>query len=166
MAVSAATARELLKNIPVDRKYGGLLEVFAAGEDGRVCMSDGKRRREMRVPVRGGAVDVRAVGRRVRELTAAASSSGGGEVGVVSLRALRELLTAVERIAADGTGETPVWVRVTERGEVVARTVVRRTGQRVGLYMRAYTDVEPLEAVSWERPPAGRKLLRRKGPPS
>jgi len=152
VAVSPETVREMLKNVPRDRRFGGLLEhidVRASATDVTFESTDGKRKTR------------KTAKRSDREVNSAPATKlildtfGRKDVTVMCLNLSRfiDLIAAMDSISDDSSGESPVWVAVSPDGDIALRTVKWKTGQRVLGYMHSYNgaDSQIPELSEWER---------------
>lgn len=159
VSVTAETARSVLKLIPRDKMFQGALEHADIRREGdtelSVVTTDGKRVNRVRARCGVGRIDPAPV---MREIDGAARS---GQTVCLNRKRLLMLLDTMERAAEDSSGESPVWLSITEGGDVALRGINQRTGQRVIGYMHAYRDVPELERSPWEMK-YGRRPRRRR----
>lgn len=140
LKVSRESIKTILRDVPRDKKFGGLLEHvdFVADELGEAeaKTTDGKRTK--RVRMRGVVGQTAAVHSIARE--ALACIQGAERTVCLNRDRLASLLDAFDKAAEDSSGESPVWLSFSNDGDVVLRGVNFKTGQRILGVMRAYKD--------------------------
>ena len=149
MVVSADTVKQLLKDLPADKQFGGLLEhcdIERQGQGCKVRLTDGKRRRSFQ-----GKLYPRDY-LPYRKIVEPALSSRDGQKVVLNLKRLLALLSSIEKICPDTTGESPVWVEFSD-GQIILRGLNHINGQRCIGIMSTYKGIEGrwLEPDDWEK---------------
>jgi len=146
MVVSSDTIKQVLKDLPIDKQFGGLLEHCDIEKQGQGCqvrLTDGKRRRSFQ-----GKLYPRDY-LPYRKIVEPALSARDEMKVVLNLKRLRAMLDAIEKICPDTTGESPVWLEFTE-GQIVVRGLNNTNGQRCIGIMSTYKGIEG----QWLRPDA------------
>jgi len=145
ITISAEFIREVLKNMPKDTMFGGLLEHCDIDRSGAVRLNDGKRQRLLK----GRLYDRDYVG---FEEVFSRKRSGGVRV-VVNLKRLLLMLSVISKVCPDSSEETPVFLEFTEQNDIVVRAENRKTGQRVIGIAKSYKSVEGkwLKSNLWEK---------------
>lgn len=152
ISMSDSTAKEILKNVPRDKLFQGALEhidVSASEGEGDFTAetTDGRRARTMRCRALGKQMPPGPMVQRILE------TLDRGTVLCLNRKRLLLLLDAMEKVAEDSSGESPVWIGLGKDGDVALRCVDWSTGQRVLGYMSAYRDEGAKQPVAsaWER---------------
>ena len=161
ITVAEETAKDVLKNIPKDTQFKGLLEhcnVKIDPESDRgveFTMTDGKRpkvikgKRWMRDYIQYEEVFARVAATR-KEMKI-----------VLNRRRLMSLLDAIDKACPDSTGNSPVYIEFSDQNDIVVRSVNYANGQRVMGVMQSYKGIEGqwLEEGEWERSLCGKDKL-------
>jgi len=152
LVISSDTVKTILKDIPNDRQFSGLLEhcnIEKLGPDCRIRLTDGKRKRSFT-----GKCYPRSYlpFRKIVGPALASSERESGKRIVINLKRFIQLLSTIDKICPDTTGESPVWIDFTESGQIVLRGVNNINGQRCIGIMSAYQGIEGrwLEPDAWE----------------
>lgn len=151
--VSADTVRGILKDIPSDRKFQGLLEHCNIEQEDGLCKiaipTDGKRKKE--VTGRLYPKDYLPYKKIVHDAVKECMNETGHKI-VLNLKRLILLLTTIEKIAPDSGADLPVWIEFTKDNYIVIRGINVKTGQRVIGVMQPFTGTEGkwLEPDDWE----------------
>lgn len=148
--LSADTVRKALKLLG-DKMFGGLLEhcdIKTAGDDVTFTFTDGKRRHTMD----GRVYTQPYIPWRTIIMRAMHSRRAGTRV-VLNRARLHLLLETLEKICPDSSGQSPVYMELTEQGDIVCRARNAVNGQRVVATMKNYTMKGGawLEEGAWER---------------
>jgi len=161
ITVAEETAKDVLKNIPKDTQFKGLLEhcnVKIDPESDRgveFTMTDGKRpkvikgKRWMRDYIQFEDVFKRVAATRK-------------EVKIVlNRRRLMSLLDAIDKACPDSTGNSPVYIEFSDQNDIIVRCVNYVNGQKVMGVMQSYKGIEGqwLEEGEWERSLCGKGKL-------
>lgn len=151
ITIAADTVREVLRNMPRDAKFGGLLEYTdlkkGSGGDGVTFrLRDGMRDRTI-----GAKVYTRAYF-EYRKAFQKAAESGARVRVVLNRKRLISLLETLDKICPDSSGESPVYMEIT-RGDDIILKAEGNHGQRVLGFMKAYQGGEGnwLLDNDWER---------------
>jgi hypothetical protein len=147
ITVSTDTIKEVLKALPVDKKFDGSLEHCDLSADGVFTHTDGPRDHTIRAKVYPRQyIDYRGV------LSAAKASPVVARV-VLNRDRLANLLTMLDKICPDGTGEAPVFLEFTQDNDIFMRAINPLNKQRAIAYMTSYKGEEGqwLEEDAWER---------------
>lgn len=150
VSVSSETIKDVLKIVPRDLKYGGLLEHVDVRETEKGVIfttTDGKRQKQ----IAGKVVDHRYT--NYREIVKKALTSRESKQIVLNRKRLLALLDTMEKICPDGSGKSPIYIEFSERGDIILRCENRKTRQRVIGIMWSYSGVEGkwLELNDWEK---------------
>lgn len=153
VTVSAESVGEVLKGIPRDTMFGGLLEFcdVSAGEDGVTFeWTDGKRKKRVegkRWPRK--YTNYQDVLKRVYNTRL----TGKVHRVVLNLKRFMAILETLEKACPDSTGQAPVWIEFSEANDIMIRTVNQKTGQRAVAVMSSYKGIEGewLGEDEWER---------------
>jgi len=156
LTVSADTVRNLVKDLPADKQFKGLLEHCNIkrnpenDHECRVMMTDGKRRRNITGRLyRREYVPYKSLFKKAID-----SGSKNESVRLVlNLKRLLLLLSTIEKVAPDTSGDNPVWVEFTKENYIIIRGINMISGQRTIGIMSPYTGTEGkwLEPDAWER---------------
>lgn len=161
LTVNADSVKDILKNIPADRKYGGLLEhcnIEPVKGDERKCrftMTDGKERttKTGKLYTRAYLEYKKLFAEAMKTCTADEETTPGNKRIVLNLKRLRVLLEAIEEVAPDTSGDNPVWVEFTKDNYIIIRAINMSMDQRAIGIMMPFTGVEGkwLQPNEWER---------------
>ena len=154
VSVSSETVRTVMRAIPTDKQFHGLLEHCNVepleGGEARVTMTDGKRRRNIT-----GKLYPRDFlpWRKLMREASKVGEQGDSLRLVLNLKRLLLLLQTIEKVAPDTSGDNPVWIEFTDNGYIIIRAVNMINGQRCVGVMSPYEGVEGkwLENGDWER---------------
>jgi hypothetical protein len=147
VTVSTESVKEVLKNLPVDKKFDGVREHVDLSPAGVFTIDDGKREKTITAKVYPRQfVDYKAV------LTNAKKSPAVARV-VLNGKRLRNLLDMLDKICPDSSGDSPVFLEFTEDNDILIRAVNPLNSQRVVAYMASYKNEEGqwLEEDEWEK---------------
>lgn len=153
--VAAETVKDVLKNMPPDKTFGGLLE-HTDFADGSFSLTDSIRKKKISAKVYPR--DYFDYKEAFRKATKAKS-----QVRVVlNRKRLIEMLQAIDNVCQDGTGEAPVFIEFTDQGDILLRAQSLANDQRALAYMTSYKEEEGkwLEANEWERGITGAKTFK------
>jgi hypothetical protein len=151
ISITPDTAKEILKNVPKDKKFNGLLEhVSIRGNDSmsvNVEMTDGKRSRKMLFKRRERETDEKSVLKHMYSMIDQSNINM-----CLNRKRLLLMLEAMDKVCEDVSGESPVWISVTEGGDITVRGWDFKYGRPVLGYMKAYSGGEsaPPPRVEWE----------------
>jgi len=167
LTISSETVRSVLKSIPADRQFAGLLEhcnverLKNDASSAKITMTDGKRQRSVMGKLYTREfLPYKNLLRNAYSCSARSEKEGGMRL-VLNLKRLLLLLTTIEKVAPDTTGENPVWIEFTKQGYIVIRGVNMVTGQRAVAVMSQYEGTEGkwLELDEWEKSFVEKKKL-------
>lgn len=154
MTISADTVRHILKDMPADKQFGGLLEHCNIekinDEECRITLTDGKRKRNIVGKIyRREYVPYRPLFKVAMEVCV----NGTSRRIVLNLKRLLLLLQTIEKVAPDTSGDSPVWIEFTDSDYIIVRGINMITGQRAIGVMSSFTGTEGkwLEPDEWER---------------
>jgi len=149
VTLSADGVNEVLKLLPRDTLFGGLLEhcnVEESVEDSHsvaVEVTDGKRKKILYCPKYRG---------QFLEYKEAVKESLNKKVvyrTILNRKRLSLLLKVIDQVCPDSTGESPVFIEFAEDGELIIKGINYRTGQRAIGFMSNYRG-NWLEESPWE----------------
>ena len=133
---ASETIKQVLKNLPRDVQFGGLLE-FVDLKNGTFTLTDGKRKHELiGKPYDRKYIDYQDVIQKAFE-----NISSGSRV-VLNLKRLIALLQTVEKICGDSVAETPIYIEFTKENDVIIMGESSKTGQQVIALMNSYKGIE------------------------
>jgi len=151
VVLSLETVGELMKAVPKDTMFKGVLEhleVRETGTEGEVLVkvTDGKRHKDIRC---------KGFGRRFIDTDRILDEVlGGRKLGMVAVN-LRRFLTVVEvinRVCPDNSGEVPLYLEFYEKATIL-RTLNLKTGQRAVAIVYNYRpdSLVWMEESDWEK---------------
>lgn len=151
ITIAADTVREVMRNMPRDAKFGGLLEytdMARANKEGGVVfrLRDGMRDRTIGAKIYSRSYfDYRAAFQKATE-------AGTRARLVLNRKRLISLLEAMDKICPDSSGESPVYIDITRDDDILIKTEGHH-GQRVIGFMKAYQGGEGtwMEPNDWEK---------------
>jgi len=154
VTITASTITEVIKNLPKDTMFKGLLEhcVVKANRNSKlkvdIEMSDGKRARTI-----VGKTFNRDYIKYKNILGKALSDGPANRKVVLNRKRLMLLLTAMDKICPDGTGDSPLYLTFTKDNDVVLRGENPVTDQRCIAVMKSYehAEVNWLPLDGWEQ---------------
>lgn len=143
--VSAETIKEILKNMPRDTQFRGVLE-HCDYAHGKFELTDGKRRRSISAKTfPRDYVNYLGVMRNARERLDSKRCA-------VNLKRLLAVLTTLDKICPDSSKNSAVFMEFTSDNSIFIRARNVATDQRSVAYMKAY-DTEEMpwpELDAWE----------------
>lgn len=143
--VNRETVREVLKSMPRDTMFGGILE-HCDYSNGRFVLTDGKRTRTISAKTyQNDYIDYRGVFRRAAESRVIHREA-------VNLRRFVDLLNVIDKMFPDSSKNSAVFLEFTEGKDIVVRAYdVRGRQQCIGV-MKAYDGAEGKwpEKNEWE----------------
>jgi len=151
--ITKDSAKSLLSSVPRDRKFNGLLEHAAVKANGfetlAVETTDGK----------GTSVTSRRFSETSDEVEGAigrlmARTLDRGRILCLNRKRLLSLLSAMEKCCEDSSEESPVWIGISESGDISLRSLNLGTGQAVLGYMHSYDEASARRQpahTEWER---------------
>lgn len=146
LTVSADTIKEVLKNMPTDKKFHGLLEHCDVTSSGKFALTDGKRSRSITGKVFAkDFIDYKSVFRKAKESPAVVKV-------VLNRHRLKQMLDFLDKACPDGSNESPVYLEFSQDNDILARATNPINGQRAIGYLTSYKAEEGqwLEADEWE----------------
>lgn len=158
IVISSETIKEVVKNIPRDTMFKGLLEHCDVDSEGVFTITDGKRKK-------------RITGRKYeKEFVDYQRLLGKGEVVysvALNYKRLYSLLGAINKIAPDVVGESIVFIEFTSDDKMVLRARNMKNKQEVFVITTTYKDIDynsekfllPIKTIKTKRK---RKFLKRK----
>lgn len=151
LTISAETIKEVLKNMPTDKRFHGLLEHTDLDAAGTFRLTDGKRRRQ----IMGKIFSKDFI--NYKEIFQKAKQARVSNKVVLNRHRLKALLDFLDKACPDGSNESPVYLEFSEDQDVLVRALNPVNGQRAIGYMTSYKAEEGqwLEPDSWESGIAG-----------
>jgi hypothetical protein len=151
--VAAETIKDVLKNIPPDKTFGGLLE-HTDFADGVFNLTDSIRKKRISAKVYPREYfDYKEAFRK--------ATKNKTQVRVVlNRKRLIEILQTIDNVCQDGTGEAPVFIEFTNDGDIILRAQSLANDQRALAYMTSYKEEEGkwLEPTEWEAEITGQAI--------
>lgn len=146
--ISAESIREVLKVLPKDTKFSGVLELVNFSGDA-IELHDGKRKK---------SIEVKQYAREYTEYkdvfkTAYKTIKDHGAVSTaINLDRLYSIIDCLKEICNDTAQNTILFIQFTNRGDIVFRTR-NKQGQQVVSMIKAYSGVEGSipEFTNWEK---------------
>ena len=143
IALDSKTVKETIQTMPRDTMFGGLLEHCnikeRADESIEVITTDGHR--ERKILGRKWPRDYIKYCDIVGEVFKEAEEHDSKQV-VLNLKRMLSLLVTINKICADTSGETPVYLEITKEGSIILRATNRKTEQDIMGIMTAYRETE------------------------
>jgi hypothetical protein len=135
--IFADTVAEVLKNMPRDSTFGGILEhCDFKNVGGEFTITDGKRLRRIAGKLfERDYIDYRAIYQRAHKETRKARCA-------LNLKRLRAMLDAIESAVADSSSDSAIFIEFTEADSVIFRAQNSKTAQKILGIMCAYTNAE------------------------
>jgi hypothetical protein len=156
-SISIGLAKEICNAMPADNTFGGLTEHTAVSramdknynDTGELNFdtTDGKRKKSLL-----GKKFERAYIEYKNFLRKIFSRQPRKAKLILNRKRLITLLGTIEKLCADKTGHSLVFVEVTQENEIILRSLNPRTGQHVAAYMSSYSQQEEqwIENSEWE----------------
>lgn len=161
LTISEETCKDVLKNIPRDIQFKGLLEHCNVKEVDAISveftMTDGKRPKTIK-------------GKRwtreyipFEEVFKRVMSSIKNVKVVLNRKRLISLLEAIDKACPDSTGNSPIYIEFSKDNDVIVRAMNYGNGQEVIGVMQSYKGAESswLEESKWEKSLCGEKQLKK-----
>lgn len=147
ITVSTESVKEVLKNLPLDKKFNGIREHVDLSPDGVFTIDDGKREKTIRAKVFPRPFI------NYRTLLRNAKQSPVSVRVVLNGKRLRNLLDMLNKACPDDSGESPIFLEFTQDNDIILRTINPINSQRALGYMTSYKGAEGqwLEEDMWER---------------
>lgn len=156
--VSSETIKEVLKQLPKDMNFGGLLE-YCDFDNGTFTSSDGRRKKKIEAKIYSrdyipyNKIFRRASGKKSHRI-------------VLNRKRLASLLKTIDKICPDSSGESAVYIEFTNENDIILKSINHHNGQRCIALMTSYKNIEGnwLEADEWEvklsRKPTAKKVSK------
>ncbi len=144
--ISTETIKEVIKNIPRDTLFQGLLE-YCDFNDGSFELTDGKRKKKIEGNVyQRDFIKFRGIYKEV-------DSEKRKHRIVLNRKRLIKLLQVIDAICPDTSGESAVYIDFTDNNSMVLRAVNHKTRQRCIGIMHSYKGIEGnwLNPDLWEK---------------
>lgn len=146
--VSSETVREILRGMPRDTLFNGVLE-NCDYSGGKFTLTDGKRHRTISARTYPREyIDYAKIFKRVGSSSAAVEYTSA-----INLRRLVDLLVTIDKMFPDSSKNTPIFLSFTGEHDVIIRAVDVRGRQRCVGVLRSYVGREGtfLPADEWEK---------------
>lgn len=154
--VSSESVKEVLKNIPKDTLFHGLLE-YCDFNNGIFNINDGKRKKK---------IESKMYPKQYINYKKAFKLANHKQKQriVLNRKRLMKLLQVMDKVCPDGTGDSPVYIEFTENNNIILRAINRVNGQRCISLMSSYKGVESnwLEVDEWETKLIKKKIAKKK----
>lgn len=153
--ISLGTVKEILKNMPKDVMFKGLLEHCDLGI-GTFTLHDGKRKKKVEAKVYDREyIDFRKMFYKAGEKRSKCRI-------VLNRKRLINLLQAIDAICTDNSGENPIYLDFTEDNNIILRGVNVVNGQRAIAVMTSYKHEEGKWLVEdvWEEKMLGKRKAK------
>lgn len=135
LTIPANTIKEVLKNIPKDSQFSGLLEHVELGVEGKFKLSDGRSQRTIKcIPWKKDYPSWRKVWEKQKSESVVRA--------VYNRKRLLLLLQTMEKVCEDTSGYSPVWLEVSADNTITLRAVNMKTGQKALGLVGAYEGRE------------------------
>lgn len=151
VTVSSASVKQVIKNMPNDTLFGGLLEHcdvrYQGGSRVHFATHDGKQELSIAAAKNPAKyVDWRAILKRSLE-------SRSEKRIILNRTRLRLLLETLDKVCPDASGESPVYLDFTKDDDIIVRARNMKTGQRALGVMKTFRFTEEawLTETDWEK---------------
>jgi len=148
--VPAETVKDVIKNIPLDKIFKGLLEhcdFGVSGVKGIFNVKDGKKTRKITGNLyRHGYIKYKEILKRVMR------KMSGVRV-ILNMKRLLSLLNTINKMCPDSSGDTPVFIEFTKDNHIYIKAINKTTGQKVIATMTSYdfVDEDWIQKDEWEK---------------
>ncbi len=145
--LNGETVNDILRNMPRDTLFQGLLEHCDVDDNAKVTLTDGKQQKEIKgIKQKMIPMPYRNVLRKMLNNKQMARS-------VVNLVRLKVLLEAVEKACGDQSGELPIYIEFSQSNDIIIRVDHPRHPQRVVAIMTSYKGAESewISQDKWEK---------------
>jgi hypothetical protein len=153
--VSSETIKEVLKNIPRDILFKGLLE-YCDYSKGTFTSSDGKRKKK---------IEAKLYSRNyiTYEQMFKKTCNKKSHKIVLNRKRLINLLQVIDKVCPDSTNESAVYIEFTDDNNIILKSVNHNNGQRCLALMTSYKNIEGkwLEADTWEKNLSKKKTAKK-----
>lgn len=140
--IASETAKEVLKNMPKDSKFRGILE-HCDYASGQFELTDGKRNR---------SISSKTYPREYVDYQNILKSAHRGITSVrcaVNLKRLLVLLDCIDKVCPDSAKNSAVFLEFTEDNDIFIRAKNQATEQKVLAFMKAY-DTQEIEYAKYD----------------
>jgi len=134
VTINGETIKEVLKNIPKDTLFKGLLE-YVEFDNGKFFVNDGKRKKTIESKV----YDRQFI--NYRKIFKDINTNNGFRL-VVNRKRLHELIKTMDDLCADNSNESPLYIEFTKDNNMLLRSFNYKTGQNVLATMTSYKNLE------------------------
>lgn len=150
VAIVAETIKDVLKIIPTDKKFKGLLEHVDIRETDRGVVftsTDGKRQKQ----IAGKVTEHRYT--NYKEVFSRVLRGREGHKIVLNHKRLMVMLDTLDKICPDSSGKNPLYIEFSAENDIILRCENHQTGQRALGVMWSYQGKqgEWLELDKWEQ---------------
>lgn len=147
--VPSKTIKDVIKNMPLDKLFKGLLEhcdFGVLGSKGIFNVKDGEKKRKITGNLyRHEYIKYKKILKRVMRKVR-------GQKVILNLKRLLSLLNTINKMCPDSSGDSPVLIEFTEDNHIYIKAVNKTTGQKVIATMTSYKfkDEDWIERDKWE----------------
>jgi len=157
LTIPANSVKEVLKNIPKDSQFSGLLEHVELDSLGKFKLSDGRQQRTIKcIPWKKDYPDWRKIWKEQKSKSVIRA--------VYNRKRLLLLLQTMEKVCEDTSGYSPVWLEVSADNTITLRAVNMKTGQKalglVGAYEGREADWLSDEEFELKKKPLPKKRAK------
>ena len=149
--VPAETVKDVLKNIPEDKLFKGLLKHcdFNIIESKGVFTLSSKVKGGKRI--KGNLYKHAYI--KYKEIVKRVMRKMSGVRVILNLKRLLSLLNTINKMCPDSSGDCPVFIEFTEDNHILIKAINKTTGQKVIATMTSYkhTDEDWIERDKWEK---------------
>jgi len=144
--------KNVLRNIPSDKLFKGLLEYVDFAIIDNMCIfkgKDGKKEvNKTKVkPYTHGYIKYKEILKRVLGLNRKSTKV------ILNLRRLNSLLEIIIKVCPDSNGDNPVFIEFTDNNDIIVRAVNQTNGQKIFGIMTSFksSDDKWLNSDTWEK---------------
>jgi hypothetical protein len=148
MVLTSASVRSILKIIPKDRLFHGMLEFCDIDENGNVTVTDGRQKHLIKVsPVKVKFIQYRDEFRAAlcaydNWINTGVEHPVGGTKAIINRKRFKAFVDTLEKVCPYDGNFSPIWIDFSSSDYVVARAKNEITGQQV-------TAIIPRSAGEW-----------------
>lgn len=152
ITISSESVKEVLKSLPKDTKYSGILEHCIIENTGsgkaKFRLSDGKRKRSIEIKT----YDNEYIGYN-KVLQKSYQDNENNVKTAVNLSRLLSVLSTISECCPDTSYQTPVFMEYNSDGNIIFRATNQKNGQQIIAVMKSYHGSEGKipKLSEWER---------------
>lgn len=151
--IALDTVNEILKNLPKDTLFKGLLEHANLNKESkRFVIHDGKQTKTLGIKFyHRPYINFKKIFGSIGNKILRGKTSYSKRI-VLNRKRLKDLLDVIDKVCPDTTGQSPIYLDFTEDNNILIRGVNYKTKQRVLALMSSYKGIEGkfLEPDIWE----------------